>query len=91
MIEFSNAARHGRKATRRDVESKESPKRLAMDNASKCPVSGKRRYATEGSALATAKHQAATATAPMELRAYRCNWCHAWHLTKRKEESDRDR
>jgi hypothetical protein len=84
MIEFSNAARHGRKATRRDVESKESPKRLAMDNASKCPVSGKRKYATEGAALATAKHQAATAAAPTELRAYRCNWCHAWHLTKRK-------
>jgi len=45
-----------------------------MDNASKCPVSGKRKYATEGAALATAKHQVATADAPLELRAYRCTW-----------------
>ena len=49
-----------------------------MDTASKCPVSGKRKYATEGAALATAKHQIATSDAPMELYAYRCNWCRAW-------------
>ena len=36
---------------------------LAMDNAPKCPVSGKRKYATEGAALATAKHQVATGRA----------------------------
>lgn len=64
---------------------------FAMDNASKCPVSGKRKYATEGAALATAKHQVATADAPMELRAYRCNWCHAWHLTKKTERHDKGR
>jgi hypothetical protein len=62
-----------------------------MDSASKCPVSGKRKYSTEGAALATAKHQIATADAPMELRAYHCNWCHAWHLTKKTEKSDKDR
>ena len=58
-----------------------------MDNASKCPVSGKRKYPTEGAALATGKHQVATADAPLELRAYRCTWCHAWHLTKKSEKN----
>jgi hypothetical protein len=53
-----------------------------VDNESKCPVSGKRKYATEGEALATAAHQIATANAPKELRAYLCSWCDAWHLTK---------
>jgi hypothetical protein len=62
-----------------------------MDNASKCPVSGKRKYATEGAALATAKHQVATAPAPVTLHAYRCNWCQAWHLTKKPEKSEKDR
>jgi hypothetical protein len=68
----------------------EFPGGPAMDTASKCPVSGKRKYATEGAALATAKHQVATANAPMELRAYRCNWCKAWHLTKKTEKTGRD-
>ena len=62
-----------------------------MDNASKCPVSGKRKYPTEGAALATAKHQVSTAEAPSELRAYLCNWCRAWHLTKKKGKWDNDR
>jgi hypothetical protein len=66
------------------------PGRLPMDNASKCPVSGKRKYSTEGAALATAKHQVAIADTPKELRAYRCNWCHSWHLTKKREEIDKD-
>lgn len=55
---------------------------LVMDDESKCPVSGKRKYASEGDALATAAHQIATANAPKELRAYLCSWCDAWHLTK---------
>jgi len=62
-----------------------------MEHASKCPVSGKRKYPSEGAALATAKHQLTIAHAPMELHAYRCNWCHAWHLTKKAEKSDKDR
>jgi hypothetical protein len=66
------------------------PGRLAMDNVYNCPVSGKRKYATEGAALATAKHQIATADTPMELRAYRCNWCKAWHLTKKTKKSGKD-
>lgn len=53
-----------------------------VDDESKCPVSGKRKYATEGEALATAAHQISTAHAPKELRAYLCSWCDAWHLTK---------
>jgi hypothetical protein len=55
---------------------------VAVDNESKCPVTGKRQYATEGEALATAAHQIATANAPKDLRAYRCSWCDAWHITK---------
>jgi hypothetical protein len=52
-----------------------------VDDETKCPVSGKRKYATEGEALSTAAHQISTANAP-KLRAYVCQWCHAWHLTK---------
>ena len=55
---------------------------LAVDDEEKCPVSGKRKYASEGEALATAAHQIANAGAPKDLRAYRCSWCEAWHLTK---------
>jgi hypothetical protein len=55
---------------------------LAVDGEEKCPVSGKRKYANEREALATAAHQIAAARAPKELRAYRCSWCEAWHLTK---------
>jgi uncharacterized protein YmfQ (DUF2313 family) len=52
------------------------------DDESKCAVSGKRKYMSEGEALATAAHQIATANAPKDLRAYLCSWCEAWHLTK---------
>jgi hypothetical protein len=53
-----------------------------MDSQSKCPVSGKRQYATEREALDTAAHQIATTNAPKDLRAYLCTWCTSWHLTK---------
>jgi hypothetical protein len=53
-----------------------------MDYEAKCPVSGKRKYATEGEALATAAHQIETSNAPKDLRAYMCSWCGSWHLTK---------
>jgi hypothetical protein len=59
-----------------------------MDNTSKCPVSGKRKYPTEGAALATAKHQIASTDAPATLHAYHCNWWHAWRLTKKVEKQD---
>jgi len=61
-----------------------------MDDESKCPVSGKRKYASEGEALATAAHQIVTANAPKELRAYRCSWCEAWHLTKNARRPEKD-
>lgn len=57
------------------------------ENDSKCPVTGKRKYETEGEALSTAAHQIATAHAPKALRAYRCTWCSGWHLTKNPEET----
>jgi len=62
-----------------------------MDDEAKCPVSGKRKYASEGEALATAAHQIATANAPKELRAYLCSWCDAWHLTKNPGKTRKDR
>jgi len=54
----------------------------AMDYDAKCPVSGKRKYDTEGEALATAAHQIEVSNAPKDLRAYLCSWCNSWHLTK---------
>ena len=53
------------------------------DDGQECPVTGKRRYSTEGDAMATAAHQIATSPdAPKTLEAYRCSWCNDWHLTK---------
>jgi len=43
---------------------------LVMGDDSKCPVSGKRKYDSEGEALATAAHQIATTHAPKDLSAY---------------------
>jgi len=62
-----------------------------VDNESKCPVTGKRKHASEGEALATAAHQIAIANAPKELRAYLCSWCDAWHLTKNSGKIRKDR
>jgi hypothetical protein len=69
-------------ALRQPVSAKRNPGGLVVDDESKCPVSGKRKYATEGEALSTAAHQIATTQAPKDLRAYLCSWCDAWHLTK---------
>lgn len=69
----------------------ESGEGLVVDSESKCPVSGKRKYSTEGEALATAAHQIATTNAPKELRAYLCSWCEAWHLTKNSEKAGKRR
>jgi hypothetical protein len=62
-----------------------------MHDELKCPVTGKRKYTTEGEALITAAHQIATNNAPKELRAYRCSWCHAWHITKNSSRPEKDR
>lgn len=69
----------------------EVTKGFVVNDESKCPVSGKRKYASEGEALATAAHQIATANAPKDLRAYLCSWCDAWHLTKNAGEAGKER
>lgn len=53
-----------------------------MDHPDNCPVSGKRKYDSERDALATAAHQISTNNAPENLKAYQCQWCESWHLTK---------
>jgi hypothetical protein len=58
-----------------------------FETTQKCPVTGKRKYPTQSQALSTASHQIATSDAPKQLRAYRCQWCHAWHLTKNEAAS----
>jgi hypothetical protein len=63
----------------------------SMDYESKCPVTGKRKYDTEGEALSTAAHQIATNAAPNDLRAYVCTYCEAWHLTKGTGKSEKKR
>jgi hypothetical protein len=62
-----------------------------MDNKPKCPVTGKRKYATKNEALVTAAHQIATANAPKQLRTYLCARCHCWHLTKNAGRAAKDR
>jgi hypothetical protein len=48
----------------------------------KCSVSGKRMYATEGEANATAAHRMSDKQEkPGQLRSYLCIYCMAWHLT----------
>lgn len=58
-----------------------------MNEDSKCPVSGKRKYGSEGEGLSTAAHQIATTNAPKDLRAYFCSWCDSWHLTKNRPKT----
>jgi hypothetical protein len=61
-----------------------------MDDAKRepprtCPVSGKRMYASEREARATASHRMAdTQTGPARLRTYKCIYCNAWHLTSKE-------
>ena len=49
-----------------------------------CPVTGKRKYASEAEAKATAAHQMSKETAPAQLRTYRCLYCRTWHLTSKE-------
>lgn len=53
-----------------------------MEQGENCAVTGKRKYYSEREALETAAHQIATNNAPKDLKAYACQWCDAWHLTK---------
>ena len=47
-----------------------------------CSTSGKRMYASEADAKATAAHQMSKSPA-VQLRTYRCLYCEAWHLTSK--------
>jgi len=49
-----------------------------------CSVSGKRIYASEHEAGATASHQMTKTTGPIKLRTYLCLYCNAWHLTSKQ-------
>lgn len=55
------------------------------DEVRVCPVSGKRVYASEREAKATAIHRIADKeTGPEQLRTYKCLYCDGWHLTSRE-------
>ena len=50
-----------------------------------CTVSGKKMYANEGAAKATAAHRMLDKEkAPEQLRTYKCLYCGAWHLTSKR-------
>jgi hypothetical protein len=50
-----------------------------------CPTAGKRMYASEAEAKATARHQMSLKEpASLQLRTYRCIYCEAWHLTSKE-------
>jgi len=91
MIAVHRTEWKSRNGERLDQGKEEAPEGPVVDNESKCPVTGKRKYASEGEALATAAHQIATANAPRELRAYLCSWCDAWHITKNPGKGGKDR
>jgi len=48
-----------------------------------CPTTGKRMYASEAEAQATAAHQMSKESAPAQLKTYRCLYCNSWHLTSK--------
>ena len=50
-----------------------------------CPTSGKRMYASESEAKATAGHRMADKeSGPSQLRTYLCIYCKSWHLTSKE-------
>jgi hypothetical protein len=62
-----------------------------MSNATNCEVTGKRKYLSEREAQETAAYQMTQPNAPKELKAYLCNWCETWHLTKNSERKNKGR
>lgn len=59
-------------------DTKQEPPRI-------CPVSGKRMYANEREARATASHRIADPqSGATQLRTYKCMYCNAWHLTSKE-------
>ena len=58
---------------------------VERDQPQICSVSGKRMYASEAEAKATAAHRMSDKeTAPSQLRTYKCLYCGAWHLTSKE-------
>ena len=58
---------------------------VKRDQPQVCPVSGKRMYANEREARATAAHRMADKeTGPAQLRTYKCQYCDAWHLSSKE-------
>ena len=57
---------------------------VERDQPQICSVSGKRMYASEAEAKATAAHQMSKQSSPAQLRTYKCLYCGAWHLTSKE-------
>jgi hypothetical protein len=71
------AAKHRRKVSWETDEVKQDQPRT-------CSVSGKRMYANEREANATAAHRMSVEeTGRAQLRTYKCMYCGAWHLTSK--------
>jgi hypothetical protein len=69
--------RHTKPPLEMDAVSREPPRM--------CSVSGKRMYANEREAKATAAHRMADKeTGPSQLRTYKCMYCGAWHLSSKE-------
>jgi hypothetical protein len=57
---------------------------VKRDQPRTCSVSGKKMYASEREANATAKHRMSEKeSAPAKLRTYLCLYCGGWHLTSK--------
>jgi len=55
------------------------------DQPQTCSVSGKRMYPNEREANTTAAHRMSdTEVGPVQLRTYKCLYCGAWHLSRKK-------
>jgi hypothetical protein len=66
----------------RNFTSRWEPDGEGREQPQKCSVSGKRMYATEGEANATAAHRMSDKQGPTgQLRSYLFIYCMAWHLT----------
>src|SRR5437868_9912305 len=92
LCQFVKLAPQSRVQTARRHEQQRAPLGFSFvaDEESRCPVTGKRKYSTEGEALSTAAHQIPTADAP-KPRSYRCQWCDAWHSTQTPDKTRKGR
>ena len=71
--------------TYRHIDRNWEPSGVKRDPPQTCPVSGKKMYASERDANATAKHRMGDKeSAPAKLRTYKCLYCGAWHLTSKE-------